>query len=137
MKTPYVTISNYDPAKHGHYERNTLKSMTIPDQSLTIREILERHVNGTLDNELYRAADDGWDEDDPRTEDDFDPSSDPTFDLVDAQNLLAWFNERKRLREAENAKQVESIEAVEDDKAKQSQAKDVEINEGEAAVTAV
>lgn len=36
---------NYDPAIQ-RYERNTQPSKTIPDQSLTVREILDRYARG-------------------------------------------------------------------------------------------
>lgn len=37
-----------DPPTHGRYEKNRLPSEAIPDQSLSVRELLRRHTRGTL-----------------------------------------------------------------------------------------
>jgi len=41
----WITPFNYNPAKHSG-EINTQPSMTIPDQTMTIQEILTRYAKG-------------------------------------------------------------------------------------------
>lgn len=57
-----------------------LPSETIPDQSLSIKEILERHIQGLP----YPTSNPIWDDDD--IDSDFDPSNTLDYDLTDYQN---------------------------------------------------
>lgn len=46
----YRTSGNYDPSVlfGREYEENTLESCTVPDQSLTVQQLLDRHQRGQV-----------------------------------------------------------------------------------------
>lgn len=41
----YQTVRNYDPKK-VRYEKNSLPSETIPDETMSVRELFNRYANG-------------------------------------------------------------------------------------------
>lgn len=79
---------NYEPGKHS-FEYVSGESETIPGQALTVREMLDNYVKGVPLDGLYHH---GSFEDDPDYED-FDPTSDPAFDIVDAHQQLEQIKE--------------------------------------------
>lgn len=46
MNVVFVSISSFDPAKHAPGEVNELPSDTVPDQVLSIQQLLDRHRRG-------------------------------------------------------------------------------------------
>lgn len=99
-------------------ESNNEPSMTIPDQSLTIPQILERYVSGI---ELPYGPEDIYDDDDP---DSFetDPLLDPAFDLVDVTEAQETARLLKERLESERKEAAEVSQKNE--KASQSNEKD-------------
>jgi len=85
--------------------------MTIPDQSLPTRKILELYTRGrSVDIAHHQAI--GYDNPDW---DDVDPTLDPAFDIIDAHNLKSEIIERQesRKRLLEKAHQTTLDEALE------------------------
>lgn len=63
-------------------------SQTVPDQSLSVEEILRRFTTGTLtEGEIVRQHQYGEDLDPTEDADNMNPEYDPDFDLVDAYEL--------------------------------------------------
>lgn len=89
-------------------KKQTRPSLTVPDQSLTIEEILKRFVVGEslpIGKNVYH---DGEDPD----FNDYDPTLDPNFDLADATQIKMQIAERKealRIR-TEEARQRSEVE---------------------------
>lgn len=71
-------------------EINLLPSMTVPDMSLTIPEIIDRYTRG-LPLSLNTLPAVGYDDPDF---DDIDPTRDPAFDLNDAKRLSLEIQEK-------------------------------------------
>lgn len=86
----YRTIINYNPLDGR--EQNTLPSCTIPDESLSIREIFERYAQGRPLDIVQRT---GYYEGDDF--DDYDDLDRPDVDLVDYHER-AMFEEQERAR---------------------------------------
>lgn len=77
FSTPY----KYDPADVGCYEvLSDEPSMTVPDQSLTVRDLLERYTRGIAP---ACAREPLYDDRENLDFEDVDPSERPDFDLVD------------------------------------------------------
>ncbi|CAI9672780.1 hypothetical protein [Elizabethkingia anophelis] len=62
FRTPFTSMDEKNPIA----EKTIGKSETVPDQSLTVREILKKYANGTLDDIgnrdiYYNDDDDGFD----------------------------------------------------------------------------
>lgn len=72
---------SYDPSSI-EYEVNSGELVTVPDQSLTVREILERYTSG-VNPEMFEYEDEGLF--DPNNEFEMDPTEDRDFDLSDYQ----------------------------------------------------
>lgn len=89
----FKTIMNYTEYKG---EVNTQKSLTIPDQSLSVKEILNRYARGIMPNGFNPIYDD------VETTDDFLP--DPrTLDLAERQELAEHYaQEIEQLRAPKN-----------------------------------
>lgn len=71
--------------------------ITVPDDALSIRDILKRFQNGipVESQQVYFETDDSYDEDDV-----IDPTQDPSYDMVDAfehAEALAEKVKRKRI----------------------------------------
>lgn len=100
---PYI----YDPEENYRYEViSDTSSLTIPDQSLTVREILDRYTRGIPMDISMEDNDLGYDGDDPSF-DDVNPFLDPAFDLSDLTDmelervrLLAEQEQAQRTQEA-------------------------------------
>jgi len=90
------SIATYVP-KPG-YETIRGKSMTLPDQSLTIQEILTRFSRGLP---IGVGKEPIWNEDDPDFDDD-DMTRTPGFDIVDAENFINEIELKKPRKKAEN-----------------------------------
>lgn len=88
--------------KEVTYLYEQLPSKTIPNESYTVAEILERFSRGQgIDGQ--RIIHYGDDED----FDDYDPTLDPDFDIVDAYTRMQQFHANMRERERINKEQVD------------------------------
>lgn len=86
----FQTISNYDYTQH--YERVTDHvSMTVPDQSLTIREIFDRYTHGLPLDIVSRTGYAEYDGDDT----DASQGTDSTLDRPDVDILDVWLLNRE------------------------------------------
>lgn len=108
---------SYDPTL-VNYESNSGELVTVPDQSLTVREILERYTSG-VNPEIHEYEDEGLF--DPNHEFDMDPTEDRDFDLSDYQFYKDYYE-----RHASSA----SLEAGE---IKEEPAQPVESSSGESS----
>ncbi|KAA6326487.1 hypothetical protein EZS27_024412 [termite gut metagenome] len=104
-------------------------SLTIPDQALSVQELLFRYTAGTLSSiskiPHYQDGDISFD--------DFDPTSDPAFDLVDAQEIKESLEAQFAALDAQKKKQLqdeadsvraklaeyERIKAIDDERSKE------------------
>lgn len=70
MKTIRTSL-NYDPSKHSNPEKFTMPSKTVPDQTMSINEILQRYARGLpiegAKVPMYDESDDPVYLPDPRT----------------------------------------------------------------------
>lgn len=102
----YSKVINYLEYNHKEHlgEINTTESETIPGQAYTVKEVLLRFNNGTLPNIVQPVYHDDTDD-----FDDIDPTLDPAFDIVDAENILKQINNNKKERDKESleTKEVE------------------------------
>lgn len=89
-----LTHYSYRPLASG-METPKGESLTIPDQSLTIREIVERFVMGepTLGQRAVHY-------DEVEDFDNIDPTLDPAFDLADVSTISSEIEEAKANRKA-------------------------------------
>jgi len=90
LKFRNSTNYNYETMTGG--EKNYLPSVTVPDMSLTIPEILDRYTRG-LPLSLNPLPAVGYDDPDF---DDVDPTRDPAFDLNDAKRLSYELEQKKQ-----------------------------------------
>lgn len=84
MNKTFLNPNTYDPTLHGRGEINLSPTMTVPDQSLTIPQILDMFTRGVDIENIYKN---GVGYEDPDF-DDLDPTQDPAFDLVQAKQML-------------------------------------------------
>lgn len=104
-----VTTTNYDPLKNKTVHKYTGDdniSETVPDQSMTIRDLLDRHQRGIIThvNEKTPFYDENVRYPDPRG-----------LDLVDVQEMrkaLRQEIEENQLKLADYAKETERREAI-------------------------
>lgn len=75
-------------------------SLTVPDQSFTIKELLIRYTSGTMPP-VYR--DGYYEEDDEIDIDNVNPMERGDFDLVDAQQLSDEIREQQRIRSKQDS----------------------------------
>lgn len=86
----FINRYNFDPkAKHVFEKSNTAPTETVPDQSYTISEIINRFTGGILPNIQRNVS---FDEDPTFDSDDI--TRRPDFDLVDASEALASLSEK-------------------------------------------
>ena len=86
----FINRYNFDPkAKHVFETANIDPTETVPDQSYTISEIINRFTGGILPNIQRNVSFD----DDPTFDSD-DITRRPDFDLVDASEALASLSEK-------------------------------------------
>lgn len=97
MKKVFITQYNFDPTKTP-VEKTGKTVLTVPDMSLTVRDILKKHAAGISPAISQLPI---WTEN-PNF-DDFDPTY-GDFDLVDARELLTGVNERLNAIEEQKAK---------------------------------
>lgn len=86
--------------KENKGEVNTLQSETIPNQAFTVTEVLLRFSQGTLPNIVQPVY-----YDDTEDFDNIDPTLNPAFDFVDADNILREIDNNKKEREELKIKQ--------------------------------
>ena len=80
------------------YEEGSDEILTVPDQSFTVRELLENFTSN-IPPSVHDYEDEGiFDENDPFA---YDPVGDRDLDLVDLQQLRAEINERIARQTAE------------------------------------
>lgn len=113
-------------------ESNNEPSMTIPDQSLTIPQILERYVSGIdlpYGSQTYYESDD-YDSDNFET----DPLLDPALDLADvteAELKARWLFNNLKNGVANEDEQSEDEEQTTNKKVKKTTGKDDDAGEGD------
>lgn len=110
MKKKVINYLEYDFKNHPG-ETNNQNSETVPGQAYTVTEVLLRFNNGTLPNIVQPVY-----YDDNEDFDNIDPTLNPAFDLVDAENIL---NDIKNNLEREKNKIQNSPEIkskIEEDK---------------------
>lgn len=113
-------------------ESNNEPSMTIPDQSLTIPQILERYVSGIdlpYGSQTYYESDD-YDSDNFET----DPLLDPALDLSDvteAELKARWLFNNLKNGVANEDEQSEDEEQTTNKKVKKTTGKDDDAGEGD------
>ena len=86
--------------KENPGEINTLQSETVPNQAFTVTEVLLRFSQGTLPNIVQPVYYDDTDD-----FDNIDPTLDPAFDMVDADNILNQIENNKKEREEKKLNQ--------------------------------
>lgn len=96
-------------------EKTKGKSMTVPDQSLTLREIMQRSLSGVtpeqFNNDNYDGSVDDFEVRKNQGEDIFDdPTREPGFDFVDAYNLEKELRAKESKYEKGRAKEKEARE---------------------------
>lgn len=88
MNKTFLHSNCFNPAVHIDGEVNNEPSLTVPDQSLTIPEILDMYTRGLSIDQLIKPTvgydDPSWD--------DIDPTLDPTFDVLSAKIQLDEIN---------------------------------------------
>lgn len=97
------------------------KSMTVPDQSLTLREIMQRSLSGVspeqFNNDNYDGSVDDFEVRKNQGEDIFDdPTREPGFDFVDAFNLEKDLRAKETKYEKGRAKEKEAREREKKDR---------------------
>lgn len=91
------------------------KSLTVPDQSLTLREIMQRSLSGVtpeqFNNDNYDGSVDDFEVRKNQGEDIFDdPTREPGFDFVDAFNLEKDLRAKETKYEKGRVKEKEAHE---------------------------
>lgn len=84
MNKVFLNQNTYNPEIHGIGEINLKPSVTVPDQSLTIQQILELFTRG-IDPPSIMKNGVGYDNPDW---DDLDVTQNPAFDIIDAKKGL-------------------------------------------------
>ena len=112
-KKDYPRVINYLEYNHKENkgEVNNGESETVPGQAYTVTEVVLRFNNGTLPNIVQPVY-----YDDNEDFDNIDPTLNPAFDIVDAENIL---NDIKNNLEREKNKIQNSPEIkskIEEDK---------------------
>jgi len=97
---------NYVPHPE-YYETNNEPSLTVPDQSYTIKELLMRFTSGGMP----AIAKTGTYEEDPTFED-LDPTRLGDFDLADLTELQIEFEQKKAWLDAEIQKQKDAAKTT-------------------------
>ena len=94
FKTPWNADLFEDDPTNG--EVNHEPSMTIPDQSMSIEEIVNRFASGepiSVGHDVYYETDEVH-----ASFDDYDPTADGSFDLADASAMQADLAARREAR---------------------------------------
>lgn len=78
--------------KVTHSETNNLHSLTLQGENTTVRELLQRHVQGELLKNQKEAIYDS-----PEDHDDIDETRIPGFDLIDAIELKEEIDIKKQM----------------------------------------
>lgn len=98
--------TNFNIPLHGpEFEPKTGESETIPDETLTIEELISRTQRGIPLQSMVNVRTPHYHDSD--SFDDVDPTMDPNFDLADMSEIAEEIVERKELEEAENNKEPE------------------------------
>lgn len=101
----YNVKSKYD---YDYTERGVIPqgvSMTVPDQSLTLRQIVDRFSNGMIPPGLIHDVQ--YDDPDATIDDEVSPLNNPNVDLIDMQEYEREYREiESRLTESESRKQA-------------------------------
>lgn len=97
----YLSVADYvfDPAVPGYAEINDEPSQAVPDMSMTVQQLLARHLSGSLPDiskEFYYDTDVS----DPLGFNNEDPFDSPNFDMVDLHAIQDNLSSLKARREA-------------------------------------
>lgn len=99
-------------------------SETIPNQSLTVTEVLQRFTNGTLPNIVQPVF--HTDEDDF---DNYDITDNPAFDLVDADNYINYIITKQEQIKNESNKKTKKTLTTENTKSDEQLKNNDELND--------
>ena len=90
----FLLASDYELTDRS-FEFPDSDTETLPDQSMSVREILTRFAQGTLPPVVQ--YDGGFDTDDPEDME-VDPTLAPDFDLTDGgiKSVIEWFDKNKK-----------------------------------------
>lgn len=106
----YKVKSKYD---YDYTERGVVPegvSLTVPDQSLTLRQIVDRFSNGMIPPGLIHDVQ--YDDPDATIDDDISPLNNPNVDLIDMQEYEREYREiQGRVSESERRKQASEKDA--------------------------
>lgn len=106
----YKVISKYD---YDYTQDGVIldsHSLTVPDQSLTLRQIVDRFSNGMIPPGLIHDVQ--YDDPDATIDDDISPLNNPNVDLIDMQEYEREYREiQGRLTESERRKQAPEKDA--------------------------
>ncbi|UPW41907.1 hypothetical protein [Dipodfec virus RodF1_76] len=106
----YKVISkyDYDYTQDGVVPQGV--SLTVPDQSLTLRQIVDRFSNGMIPPGLIHDVQ--YDDPDVTIDDDVSPLNNPNVDLIDIQEYEREYREiESRIAESERRKQASKKDA--------------------------
>jgi len=110
MNKTYLNSNTFNPRLHSDKEVNIGPSMTVPDQSLTIPQILDMYTRGISMDQLLKPST-GFDDPDF---DDLDPTQDPAFDIIEAKQMLE--ETRAKIADAQKPRQKTIDEAIDEAK---------------------
>ncbi|AXH76479.1 MAG: hypothetical protein [Microviridae sp.] len=119
MKKTFIHSNSFDPKLNMDSEVNLAPSMTIPDMSLTVQEIIDMYTRGQIPPVAMQNAI-GYPDPDF---DDLDPTQEPAFDIVDAHRMLA--ETKQKIEEAKRPKDQPFQKTI-DDAIKEAESKKTE-----------
>lgn len=107
FRTPY----NYEFKKHDRYEaENDLPSETIPDMSISVKEIIIKYASGTIGN-LQKHGNYDLEGSEVNPDEFIDETMSPDFDLSDAAALRTSLEVRAAEREKNKETQAKADSA--------------------------
>lgn len=111
MAQPVYSVKDkyyYDYTERGVVPQGV--SLTVPDQSLTLRQIVDRFSNGMIPPGLIHDVQ--YDDPDATIDDDISPLNNPNVDLIDMQEYEREYREiESRVSESERRKQAPKKDA--------------------------
>lgn len=111
MVQPVYSVKDkyyYDYTERGVVPQGV--SLTVPDQSLTLRQIVDRFSNGMIPPGLIYDVQ--YDDPDATIDDDISPLNNPNVDLIDMQEYEREYREiESRVSESERRKQAPKKDA--------------------------
>lgn len=120
MKLIFKSQYQYEVTESSFEPTSELDSETIPEQSLSVNEVIQRFQNGTLDDIAKQPIFDNYDDFDA-----YDITLLPDFDIVDAHQMLdEIYNKRNTLLE----EKAQTINNKKSEETEQSEANETPTN---------